>query len=150
MLLLQDVHYVSCSNFLLYVSIFFVKFANVEIRFLFFPFQIQNSLSAVVVIGGNLYWLIKAFVSFHSERWQIIFLSVVKCEYLKYIKIDELLFHCLCCCFSLLRRKITFAELPDCIHIWSLVFVFVCEWKISDFEGNLYKSNLGNWPVNES
>jgi hypothetical protein len=50
----------------------------------------------------------------------------------------------------MLRKKITFSSLPDCIHIWSLVFIFVREWNISDFEENLYESNLANWPVSKS
>jgi len=46
-------HYVYLSHFVLYVSIIFVNFTDSEICFLFFPFQLQNSLSADVGLGGN-------------------------------------------------------------------------------------------------
>jgi len=48
-------------------------------KFVFFPpFQIQNSLSADVVFGGNV-----VFYCFHSERWHILFFFVLL-ETLKY------------------------------------------------------------------
>jgi hypothetical protein len=53
MLLPHHAHYVSCSQFVLYVFISFAKFADAENCYLFFPFQLQTSLSAAVVLGGK-------------------------------------------------------------------------------------------------
>jgi len=51
--LLLHAHYVRCSHFVLYVPILFVKFAAAEFAFVFFPFQLENSLSADVVLSEN-------------------------------------------------------------------------------------------------
>ena len=68
-LLPHHAHYVSCSHFVLFVSILFVKFVVAEICFLFFPFELQNMLSADVEFGGNVVLINNFFV---------------RCEYLNY------------------------------------------------------------------
>jgi len=52
-LLPHHAHSVSCSHFVLYVSILFANFTDAEICFLLFPFQLQICLSADVVLSGN-------------------------------------------------------------------------------------------------
>jgi hypothetical protein len=59
-------------------------FADFEIGFISLSFQIRTNLSADAILGGNIYWLIKTFVSFRSSSWHITILSSVNFEKLKY------------------------------------------------------------------
>ena len=66
-LLLLHAHYVRCSHFVLCVPILFVKFAAAEFAFVFFPLQLENSLSFDVVLSGNVV-LVNKSVLFFSQR----------------------------------------------------------------------------------
>jgi len=56
--------YVTCSHFDLYVSILFATYADSEISFPSFPSQLQNCLSADVVLGGNVVLINKSVLLF--------------------------------------------------------------------------------------
>ena len=68
-LLQQHAHYVSCSYFLPYISIFFPQFFWCGSVICFFPFQIHTTLSADVVLGVNAV-LINKRVLFFSQ-WEL-------------------------------------------------------------------------------
>ena len=69
-LLPHHAHSVSCSHFVLYVSILFANFTDAEIFFfLMFPFQLQNSLSADVVLSGNVVLLNGSVFLF--SQWEV-------------------------------------------------------------------------------
>ena len=64
--LLLHAHDASCSHFVLYIFIFFVNYADAEIVFICFPFEIQNILSADIVLVGNVL-LINKSVKFFPQ-----------------------------------------------------------------------------------
>jgi len=68
-LLSKQAHYVSCNKFVLYVSVLFVNFTDAEYDFLFFPFEVQISLSANVVVVGKVV-LINTSVLLFSQ-WEL-------------------------------------------------------------------------------
>jgi len=74
-LLSQNAHYVNCCHFVLHVSIFCVNFADTKICFLFFPFQLQNSLSADVLLGGNFVLINKSVLLF--SLWEMTHVFVI-------------------------------------------------------------------------
>jgi len=78
-LLPHHAYYVGWTVFVLYVSIFFVKFFVAKIFSFSFPFN-YIIVCQLMYLVEMLYWVIKTFYCFHSDSWHISFLFFVRRE----------------------------------------------------------------------